>query len=945
MWSVAKQHSVIPQPVLLKQTEDCALNYLKSKGRRTDQDLLQVLASVGEKVISEVILKFHNDVSRMYVVKFDFSSVDDTAEDVAKELQEHNIAPSETTLEELTRHVRRAVMDRCAEIVAIRDQQHSAIYEEVLRDGSNSCENNDRVSSLQPMKHVTWDPNSICQGPLIEPGDICPEDFSPVPDRSSLLQPVHALMACGESLVLCTDSSCLVGEPSNTTAQVQSWLALGWDRQQLGRLPLLSAGVCQSPTFTALSDSQNLVSLLQRSLAYVTGLQDESFKTLGQWCENTTKQVVSFQGYHHVTGERGLVDTRFWEKLEAEVRRKDDKERRRFEEREADKKKKQQQREQILQRQKEESDRALTLLQQICMDGMDHAAALSSNTSFFQTESPEAAESNDRPFTQGQKENQRPHESDNIQEFTTTSIQGPGVTVSSTDALQDQGNSATPAVVGNFSSFVDDGTVGITTHSVGLTDETISAAQLNDAHRSLECSTSSRFTFFAEQSESCPLPELEPEGNLTDEDMLQAMKVAGQEVISQVGMRFQCACDDHMGSYFVTFDFSPVKDDAADMAQTLKGHRLFSEEITLEEITMRIKQAVILRCAEIVANRHQQDMVGHREVCQEDCVSLGPDRSASVENTANCVMAHEGHMTLGSDTPRAAIDEPAEVHQVSTNFYGNAEPVSLQQPMDPLTMDSGPSCTAHVGKPTGMCQEDESAVPHSQFSFGQLADISIAHQQSLRLGSDSPCTAHVNEPVEVIPQPQQWLSLGWDRQQPSKLPPLSASRCQSPTFTAFNDSHNLVSLLQKSLAYVIGLQKECFKTLGQWCENTTKEVVSFQGSHHVTGERGLVDTKFWEKLEAEVRRKDDKERRRFEERKADKKKKQQQREQILQRQKEESDRALALLQQICMEGMGHATKQSSSSAASLQFTSHTGGINCSSSWGQMSKIARYQRVS
>jgi len=362
-------HSYVTNHTVVDPSEDFPMDYAESSDTPTDEELRQALERAGEEVISTVTMRFHPGDRPSYSVEFDFDPVNDNAQQVAKELKEEEIAPKENPIDELTRQIKRAVIERCEQIVANRDQQWTACHGEVCHDASKPLQNDEFMSLQQPKdeenSNLLSDP---CRAAFpSEAAEVC-QEVSNVPQTDeclSLQQPTDNESCCfssdpsraafanepaevrnDSSNPLRDDESASVQHTTDEETVQPRWSTLGWDKQTISELPSLSSrgplfatGKIPPPDF----DKTVVVSLLQKSLVYIAGLQEdkEHFKTPGDWCSSTFEQVVSFQGRHSDLpgGDKGIVDTKLWERIEDAVKKKDDKEKKKFEQRKEDKKK------------------------------------------------------------------------------------------------------------------------------------------------------------------------------------------------------------------------------------------------------------------------------------------------------------------------------------------------------------------------------------------------------------------------------------------------------------------------------------------------------------------------------------------------------------------------------------------------------------------------------
>lgn len=273
----------------------------------------------------------HNNCK--FNVAFDFNGSTDTVIMVAKELQDARIAPPDMPMEDLIQDIENAILDRSMKMSG-NHQVHIASLGSVFSPSTSS------TASVVGAAHSAATPASA----------------APVSIRGS--------------------AEVLDGTASEHIEEGPSWSTLGWSANAKKYMPL-------SADIFALGEDAHMrdqVSLLQRSLAYIIpGVHEHDFKQLGDWCDETTKAVVSFQEYHELQSKRGAVDEKFWDSLSDQVKKKDAKESQKRAKREEDRKKLQQVREQRKQMQDKESALKFESMMGICKMNLSDNAAKTEN--------------------------------------------------------------------------------------------------------------------------------------------------------------------------------------------------------------------------------------------------------------------------------------------------------------------------------------------------------------------------------------------------------------------------------------------------------------------------------------------------------------------------------------------------------------------------------------
>merc|ERR1719324_1948376 len=122
----------------------------------------------------------------------------------------------------------------------------------------------------------------------------------------------------------------------------------------------LSAEICTKEMLSADVNKTREVAELQRCLKFL--FSPEGMKEGGEWCEATTKAIISFQERHKLSGTKGTADDVFWDKLAEEVKIKEKKEEQKKAKREEEQRKLEQDRLTKKQQQDRESALAESLL-------------------------------------------------------------------------------------------------------------------------------------------------------------------------------------------------------------------------------------------------------------------------------------------------------------------------------------------------------------------------------------------------------------------------------------------------------------------------------------------------------------------------------------------------------------------------------------------------------
>lgn len=351
---------------------------LPSRPEAGEEAFREALDSIGGALVTQVVMAIQHHNCK-YNVAFDFDPQRDTAILVAKELLDAGIAPQGILLEDLSRDIEHAIIARCAKIKV---------------GGAHAGDHPGAATGVSPSAAGAA-PAAILATSGIPPGAAAVAVSTGLAAASGAGTPHvgghgHRAAIPGASsggALSTTVPNAVAPEytpegflamhpaPENTleAAECESarWGSLGWIAGV--KHPLLSAELCRDLAGDdATAALREHVILLQRSLAYlIPAVQEDDFKQTGDWCDATSKAVVSFQEYHSLTNEKGVVDEKFWEMLSDQVKKKDVKEAQKRAKREEDRRKKLQVQEQRKQQQNQESAVQFEAMMGLCKMNLD----------------------------------------------------------------------------------------------------------------------------------------------------------------------------------------------------------------------------------------------------------------------------------------------------------------------------------------------------------------------------------------------------------------------------------------------------------------------------------------------------------------------------------------------------------------------------------------------